>query len=420
MKKVKEGFSSKEEKILYYIFSCTILLDFLNGVFSEFPIGEMSRILIMIVLIIIILRCQTKQLSYIIVMIIYLSLNVMIAYLKSNNLFGLVFDSKMLLKAIYFVIIYKAFKAVYNSRKLKKNIVEKIILNNLYYTPMLFVLSNILEVGKYSYESNSLGFKGAFLSLNSINIAMIILFIFSMNKLLEEKNKIKWLILNVYIILPMVLLGTKSSLIFLVFTIFMYVILNIKKMKTLIIVVWGMIFLIIGIILFIRLDISMGYFEQLLERQKYLFQNRDLITYLLSGRNWLLDIGFQNFSNDLSLGKLLFGEGYFTSHNNIAISFFMELNDVRPVELDIMDILFAYGCVGITFTYGYYFKGSFPTYKNAFKRQVQPYFLSLLTLLIFSLFGGHVFLEAISSTFLGLCLIGGKIQCLEEGYIEKL
>lgn len=410
----------KKEKTLYYLLSATIFIDFVNGIFTNIPIGEVYRTFVLLLSVYFLFKTNVKILSYVFVVGVYIFINSLISFTQTLNNFGFYFDIKMALKSVYFITIFSVIRSLYKVNKFKLNTVKKIILNNLYYTPLLFLLSYILDIGRISYENSGLGFKGTFLSLNSINVSMIVLYIFAVDGLVRNKNKIKWLILTITLVIPMVLLGTKSSLIFIVFVPVVYLLLNINvkvrfKLSSFLVYYWSFYIFSIVFLVWINLetDTNDSYIDQILYRQRFLFENRDFISYLFSGRNWLLETGIYHFFKDVSILKILFGVGYFNIHNDIAISWGMGLNDVRPVELDIFDILFSYGVLGVIFTYGFVVYHFFKGYKYIFHKKVQPYLVGTLSLLIFSVTGGHVFLEAISSTFLGLCLVGWYISTHE-------
>jgi len=415
---------SKYGKVLYNLLSITILIDFINGIWVKLPIGEVYRILIIILSVLIIIKYKRDEINLVIFMALFLILNAAISFMVKSNINGIIFDSRMILKAIYYILIFKSIKSLYINNKFTLGNVNKIILNNLYYTPFLFLISYVLKIGETSYANISLGFKSTFLSLNSINVALIVLFVFAFDNLINSKSKIRWLFINIAIVYPMVLLGTKSSLIFLIFIPIIYIAMNIhfkpRKLTLRRLVYLYSIFMIVTILgVFILINnefdslINRGYISELIGRQKHLFENRDLVSYLLSGRNWLLETGTDIFFNDFNIFKGIFGSGYFNIHNGIAVIWGQGLNEVRPIELDLFDIFYSYGIIGVSLTYGYVIKKLCFNFRYRRHRQCKPYFVATIVLLIFSLLGGHVFLEAISSTFLGLVLAGWYISTLE-------
>lgn len=415
MKKVNKELMSRPERIMYLLLSATILVDFINGLFITIPIGETYRILVLLISTWLIYKSNVKTLGYILFVVIYLTANSLISYMGTTNTAGLLFDLKMMMKVVYFIIIYLVLRSLYKVNKFKLDTIKKIILNNLYYTPLLFLLSYVLGIGKTSYEYADLGFKGTFMSLNSINISMLVLYIFAVDGLFRNKNRLKWLFIVVSIVIPMILLGTKSSLIFLVFVPLFYFVININfkarfRFGTFVFYYWVFFlsFIAAGIFILNNASVSNAYFDGILARQQYLFQERDLLTYLLSGRNWHLEAAHSYFMSDVNLIKILFGTGYFAIHNYIAIAFNYFI-DVRPIELDFFDIFYSYGIVGVLLTYGFFLFHLLKGIGNSINKLAQPYFVALVSLLIFSVTGGHVFMEALSSTFLGIVLAGWYI-----------
>lgn len=417
MRAEKNNFISQEEKIIYYLLSATVFFDFINGIFTKYPVGEAIRLFCVFVSFVYILKYKRDEMIYIYVIFLYFLANSLVAYTGLLNKFGLSFDLKMVLKAVYFVIIFKGIKSLYHKEKIRKDILRKIIINNLYYTPLLFIFAYVFGLGKTSYENVGVGFKGTFVSLNSINIAMIVLFVFSVDAFSRNKEKLKWAFLSIYIAVTMILLGTKSSFIFTGFAIGVYFLFNIKKVKVGVFIYVTIMIILLGTLASSKADVSMGYLDKLLFRQKYLFENRDLLSFLLSGRNWLFESVWEHFNDNISFFRVLFGSGYFKVHSQLAMDLNMPYNAVRPIELDFVDIFFSYGVVGVLLTYGYFIKLFSNGIKNFYRGTMQPYFVALVCLFIFSLLGGHVFLEAISSTFMGICFAGWYIENEE---IKKL
>ncbi|CAN7184347.1 hypothetical protein [Rossellomorea sp. LjRoot5] len=427
-----KNWSSSFEKIMFYLLSVTILVDFVNGIIPMLPIGEVYRTIVLLVSVIFIFKTNASSFAFVSFVISYLLINSLVSFTNTLSTVGLLFDLKMALKAIYFIIIFMVLRSLFHVGKLKLETVRKIIIINLYYTPVLFLMSYVLGIGKTSYESAGVGFKGTFLSLNSINVSMIVMFIFAIDSLFRDKNKFRWLIVTIAILVPMILLGTKSSWIFIIFIPLFYMLININlnfrislSLGKFILIYWTMLFgfLVSLFLLFNGVSVSRAanQFEQFFTRQSFLFENRDILTYLLSGRNWMLEDGTQLFFNDLSIIKLLFGTGYFSLHNEMAYLFWgMGENDVRPIELDVFDIFYSYGTVGLCLTYGFFLYQLFRSFYSFTNKKAQPYFVALVSLLIFSVTGGHVFLEAISSTFLGISLAGWYItgKMIEEEKVQ--
>ncbi|MBD5542795.1 MAG: hypothetical protein HDR01_00765 [Lachnospiraceae bacterium] len=309
------------------------------------------------------------------------------------------------------MIVFGALIALAKSKQLDRKDILKILRNNLLYAPILIIGSRILNIGQASYVHNSSGFKATFLSLNSINIALLVLFSYVFYNLCIRVEKTKWFVLLIYLVIPMFMLGTKSNLIFLVFVPILYICLNIKKRSTFFFICIGAIVVVCVVAIMIRIDFfSLPFVTLILERQIFLFKQRDLITYLLSGRNWVLETAFKDVISYMGIFTMIFGKGYFAPHNEIALIMDGFGNDVRPIEMDWADIFMSYGLVGFVFTYGIALFLLYVTFKNRKNKETQFYFIALCILVIFASTGGHVYGEAISATFLGIILAGSYMK----------
>ena len=157
----------------------------------------------------------------------------------------------------------------------------------------------------------------------------------------------------------------------------------------------------------IKIDFfSLPFVAQIMERQVYLFKQRDLLTYLLSGRNWVLETAYEEVISHMSLLSLIVGKGYFAPHNKVALLMTGTGNQVRPIEMDWADIFVAYGLIGVLFTYGVALVLLYRVYKGRKNKEIQMFFVALCIMVIFASTGGHVYGEAISATFLGIVLAG--------------
>ena len=88
---------------------------------------------------------------------------------------------------------------------------------------------------------------------------------------------------------------------------------------------------------------------------------------------------------------------------------------VRPIEMDWADLFVTYGIVG--FLFSYLFVGSKLISMRSQRKMKEcgtPYYWATLILLIYGTFAGHLFFEAISSTFFGIVLAGLYISSREK------
>lgn len=81
------------------------------------------------------------------------------------------------------------------------------------------------------------------------------------------------------------------------------------------------------------------------QRLVSMYQNVNLLTFILSDRNVFLEASLNEFANNYSLGEIVLGRGY-----KAALSSGFE-ND-KTIELDFFDILMQNGMLGVFFSYG--------------------------------------------------------------------
>lgn len=391
-------------KLLYWMLSLTVFVDFMNGLAPNWMIGEIFRIVLLLLCVRIITRFSRRKTLICCGVICFLLLNSLLSALGHNQFSGLIYDLKMALKACSYLFISLALILLYRKGRLRTEQIDGILINNLLYTPILFLVSKVLNIGTSSYSSADAGFRAVFLSLNSINTALIALYIFAFFRLMLSREKLKWGLATVYVVVPMVLLGTKTGLILIVLVPLAFLLMNIERRRA-----WKM-FLAFLMIALIGLWAAWDYISKtlggILQRQQYLFQNRDLISYFFSGRNWMLELAAKEYTRSTGLIEWLFGAGYYNFHHKLSVLSNYGPADVRPIEMDWADLFTAYGIVGIVITYGHVIAILKKSWKFRRYKEVQPYLLITVVLLFFSMFAGHVFTEAISSTFMAIAVCG--------------
>lgn len=405
----KKHRSLTASRLLYWMLSMTIFIDFLNGLFSSLGIGTIYRFALTVLCLMIIIRYSAKLSKMVFFMLLFLGMNTLISAIRHGSVAGVTYDLKMMMRVMTSINIIFAVCALYNNGYFTSEMVQKVIENNLWYTPMLFIITRILNIGHVSYEYNQVGFKSVFLSLNSINIALILLYTYSVFKIFNSKHPWYWGAATVYVAIPMLMLGTKTSIaiILMLPLLCTFLYLHTRKGRRVFLALVG----VAAVASFFLLESVLKALEGVLARQSFLFQNRDLISYIFSGRNWMLEMATDYYLKMSSPLEYLFGQGYYYSHNQLAtLSSYLQTAEVRPIEMDWADLLLAYGPLSLLFTYGYGIGLLYRCRKKWRNRFVQPYYISTLILLAFSALAGHVYTEAISSTFLAFAMCGMSLN----------
>ncbi len=290
---------------------------------------------------------------------------------------GLINSLSSLMKLYYIPITIIFFIDIRN------NITDKHLTYVLFIYLILFLLSYIFGFGNNIYKAavGKSGFKGVFNSVNEISAIIIGLLPICLNYLKEKKNIILSIILILFVFLVALLTGTKVLTIGLLITmIFIYykdVRNRIKNMSTLKKII-SIIILLLLVICSIYLLTYTRFYKNMVVQQKF-FKVYDILSLEFINKiifNDRLAFLKDNFIFYISQNiiNILFGIGY----NNIII---------KLVEIDIFDILFRFGILGLI---------SFiiPIIYVIKKLRINNiYVYSLILLVLISLTSGHVLLS---------------------------
>jgi len=143
-----------------------------------------------------------------------------------------------------------------------------------------------------------------------------------------------------------------------------------------------------------------------LNRLIWIFQNKGVETLLFSGRDAMLNEGFDFFINKLNIIEQFLGLGYYRWHTYIA----------HP-EMDMFDIIFMYGFVGLFIIYlPFVFQLFSRINKGILAISIEKRFVGFMALLFFSIsfVAGHVIFSVALSPFLAITLNIDKLDKFEN------
>ncbi|MBB1071736.1 O-antigen ligase family protein [Limosilactobacillus reuteri] len=387
--------------IYFFLLIILPLMDSLNGLINGggnengLSLGIIYRIVIVIVSFSywLLYGVDRKYLLYFLFVLFYLTIS---ALRSSLFLFSyLVLMFKMILP----IIIIITLKILYENNIFNKKSITDILNIWQFLFPLTLLIAYVLGIGFATYSSNatnlsmdsSVGFKGLYYAQNDISYVMDILYYYSLKKLLKRKNIVN--IIGYFLSLSSVLLlGLKSGYILvIIITIFMFI-QQLKKKRELISSFLFLLFVIVGFIF--SFSIFSNDISKVVDRWQYFYQNRtSFFSFLTSMRSDRI-VPINNWVNSVyGLIGILFGTGYNYAH--ISGSIVPEI-----VEMDLIDIYFQIGIIGIILIYGFYFRIYFQNSKTSFYSNA-----FILTILI-STFNGHVFETALSGVFFAIICSG--------------
>ena len=399
---------------LVFTFICyNIAIDFLAGLLEIGLISQTLRIIFFAILLYIELLLDRQGFCLLIsglAFVVAQSASTQIFLQGDLSLSSFFYDIGIGIKFLMFFAVYRSILSLGKNGVFSLDKIDKAFSIAAVYVPVLYLGSLVLGIGQPSYWDGS-GFKSVFSSLNSVNVSILVLFIYSMNAFFSKKQ-LSWLIPTVLNLLSILMLGTKSSYIFAALVFLYYLLIpQDNRLRNLIIgiTIILLMYFVTSNIQFIQENIAKVY-----ERQNYLFENRSFIDYLTSGRTWMLDMALVIFNQQNNPLAIVFGSGYYNFHHALsAVSGYLVTNNVRPIEFDWADIFFSYGLPILLLTYGFLF------YMLLKKNEIKPrrfYHVALAVMIIFSCMGGHVLFEAISSITLGSVLAGIAIKLPENNF----
>lgn len=412
----EKKFISKEERVIYYIVSTVFIVDFINGYLIEknidiFSFGMVIRLGILFIYSSYILKYNYKKLLFIYMIFMPLFINSGLSYFFNHQTTsGFIFDIKDISKLIYIILSIETLRILYKNEKIRKKTIYSAILNNSKHIIFILGISIIFEIGNSTY--GDVGYKSTYQSVNALNASLIVLFVFTYGEIYKHKynftkiNSYSKFIENTYqmiiVLLFLIMTGTKSSLIFPIVIMIMYYILSddsVLKTKQFIM------FIAIGICILISIDkLFYEQFVDIIQRQMYFIDLRseNFMSYILSGRNEFLVAAYDSFKQNFSIRRLIFGTGSYLYQLEIGTYFSTRV--FKNIEMEIFDFLFGYGIYGVLITFGYMGNLIIRSLNRYNIKEKLPYLISILMMLIFSTFGGHVLLDAMPSTLLVTCI----------------
>jgi hypothetical protein len=409
----KTKYRQLHKTLIFIFFGLAGLTDIINGIFTRsgieltLSIGQIVRGLLLFYLTFIIFsysNVKGKIAHYVCVILLYFISHPIVIFLINHNMNelinNLITSSYILLSIISAIGLY----TLLSCKIIDTNTTKKIIEWNIIIIPTSSIVSYFLNIASRTY-SNSAGIKGLFISQNTLSIVLIVLFVFVCDKLFIDNININNVIQFCITGIAAVLVGTKTTLVFIPIITIFYIFISLKN-RRIKVIAFGSIAVIIGIIIIQYL--FKDELTLIIARQKYFIdslvrQNNDIFTYLVSGRDNFLRAEFINFVDKFSLGRLIFGIGEYAKNVEIASGMSLKAG-YKMIEMDPFDLFFGYGLLGFVLIFYFYIRllvGIIRT--HAYKsREMLPYVIALLCMFIYSTFGGHVLYGALPSIFLGV------------------
>lgn len=373
------------DKIIWIIIRYSLLFDTINGFIlhggNDLPISQAFKMLLLTL--VAIRLAGTRNIVYIFLIIVYTS--VLLVHLSLGQSAGQLGETinhlfKFLSVPIYF--IYARFQLKQNPELTFVRIRKAMFTNTLILVGNVWI--GLLGLG-YAQYGDSIGYRGYFYAGNEVSGVMLMLFPFVLYQVIVKYGmlSIKYVIINLLILITGVLTITKTALLGVVLTVCFIPLIKpgsvSRKRKRWIFALLVLSMPVIGFIFYYGITQS-GIIDRWL-----FFYDRNGLWFLLSGRE------------DRVIGEIV---DYLAAGWS---GWLLGLGGNRTVETDPFDTLFNYGILGVVFVYGFYIYLLTIARIHRKKRLYAPliYFCDIM-ILCASALSGHILFSGMAGIFIAL------------------
>lgn len=417
------SFQKFDISLLKFFLSTTILMDAINGMVTMYFPGSLEQFVPMlrigIILFFIYLLCRYSFnrflntfvliLSFVLVCVVRL---LIVNSLSFSNLF---IDMGYYLKLMNFFILFNVLIVFLINKYIDSDWILSVLRTNSIFMVLLIIVPTLMGISRATYAGSQIGSSGFFIANNSSNITLIISSI-TLLYLFKRKENLSNLTFFAFSLVALWMQGSKTSMVFIVIDIFVFLMTFFVMKKwtlnnILVIPLMGVIALSILIYFFYNYErisnIFLSNINNLVVRQNYLVTtSNSIFDAITSGRLSMLKTTFNYWNDQGNVFLKFFGLGISSLPQNVIS------------EMDIIDIFIRTGIIGIFVSYIYCFVIFIGNYKNR-DEPSHDFFAkaSVIIMILYSIFAGHMFIEIMSSTFftLVLCLyMASKEKSIES------
>lgn len=365
------------DKLILILLICNPIIDVItyfqiNNNSSFLSVSLIIRSILMIISFLYLFKIKNEK-KFLIFFILYVLLN--IGYFAYNN-YSIIKEAYGISIVFYYIILGHFFT------NYKNEIINERLITYIYLLYLLLIIISRLLLGHIAFNS-----------INDVSSILIGLLPIVLHYLATKKNYGLGVIILSLLFISILILGTKTTFFGFIIVLLYFLIKYLKKhYKTI-----SKKKIIISIVILIVLIPIIGYifvnsyaFERIMKNinffKAYKFDYYFINKVIFSSRLEFLGNLFNSYINS-SILTIIFGLGTTL------------LTNIKLVEMDIFDILFRVGLIGIVFYIYEYIK---LLYKNKLKN---VYLFSFILFIFISLFSGHVFISTCVSIYPALLFL---------------
>lgn len=389
-----------EERMLIILMLITPFIDLLNG-FFEFVLkvnlspGAIIRSFILII--IIYFYVKQEKLNFIRFTFIVSIFILQMLIISFSNCFNILSEVSFISKIYYNLFLIFLTGSFLSKENIDYDIYFDCFSKVCIIVTLSLITTRFLGIGVSSYGAAG-GYKGLYMGTNDLTAVLVMTLPFMLYKIFTGGKGIIYIIVALLGALNLIMIGTKTAIIFLVIisTFFFYnTFLKRMSLKSFTLLI---VFFIAFWFIFDKYLFNM-FKNTILQRQMYFISQNDLVSYLLSERNITLIKSIEFWSS--SLVNIILGVGFNNGANFIGT--FSQGHGM--IEMDLIDILYFYGLI-------LFFIVAVPLVKvfiKGFKVLITKKELKLkliafiyIVAFIMSFLGGHVLLSPLAGVYFAI------------------
>ena len=357
---------------------------------------------------------KKKLIIYYVLILIYFVLHIIVLYVYQEP-FNFLGELQYTLRTFYFPLIFVSLFTIKNELRIN----TKIIVNTLILYIILIFIPTIFHIGFKTYNISKEGTLGFFNSANEISAILSLgtpLLIFY---LMESKNNIKKVLLFLIYIYVILSIGTKTPLlslfisIILIFLWSIYKLLSTKKYNKAFLLSLGLAISVSVLIIFIpktnfykNIKIHLDYLG--IEDATEIMDRYELIDhFIFSQRLSFLDNKSQIYKNKSLCEKL------------IGIGNYNDGKEIKAIEMDYFDIYYSNGIIGFILFFSPILLIFVKCFSLLREKTFQNYVknICILLIVVLAFFTGHVLVAPSVAVFItAILLLNSKKNVILSSY----
>ena len=368
------------------------------GVSPPITVAQLYKIIILAFLFI---RVNTSEKVIIISLFGLLLLPTAFQVASSFDVKLLFIDSVMVIKWLSSVLAFFYFRIIFiHKAHLLKWVYRWMLFSFLILVLNIFLRLFGLGFPMYAMDTLEIGSKGYFYAGNEASAVLLILSSFLMYWYQLYNKKRSFIIIGLLAILTGLYLSSKTAILGTIFTFIYFFIFNpnrkrisIKKIVSLLL----RIFILLPLALYLIVEYLKT--ADVMDRFSYFWNELDVYTFILSNRNTYFFDFIEIFKKEYNIIEMFIGVG---------ITNYELINPNDIIEIDFLDIFFAYGIIGVSL---FLFYISFLLIQSKIKSlNRKTYLFSIyskyiaILLIVLSSLSGHVFNSGMAAIYMGCAL----------------